>query len=100
MRLRVRHKVRCDRLNTGVLDLFSDRNNNANPQSIVVDGSNNAYVLASTQAGLFNIVNGIENYSTRNDILLDEIVATGSSQLFATYLGGSGDDEPAPALTH
>jgi hypothetical protein len=77
---------------------FLGPNNNANPQSIVIDGNNNAYVLASTQAGLFNIVNGIENYSTGNDILLDEIDATGSSQLFATYLGGSGDDEPG-ALT-
>ena len=70
--------------------------NNAVPQAIVLDGNNDAYVLAYTPSGSFNTVNGIENYSNGNDLLLVEIDPAASTQLFATYLGGSGNDEAAP----
>ena len=72
-------------------------NNNAAPLAIVLDGNNDAYVLAYTPNGSFNTVNGIENYSNGNDLLLVEIDPAASTQLFATYLGGSGNDQPAPA---
>jgi|CZKD01.1.fsa_nt_gi hypothetical protein len=72
-------------------------NNSAVPQAIVLDGNNDAYVLAYAPSGSLNTVNGIENYSNGNDLLLVEIDPAASTQLFATYLGGSGDDQPAPA---
>ena len=76
---------------------FLGPNNNASPWAIVLDGQNDAYVLSSTGSGAFSMVNGIENYSNGTDALLVEIDAAASSQLFATYLGGSVDDQPAPA---
>jgi len=76
---------------------FLGPNNNASPWAIVLDGHNNAYVLASTGSGAFGAVNGIENYGGGNDALLVEIDAAASTQLFATYLGGSADEQPAPA---
>jgi Beta-propeller repeat len=76
---------------------FLGPNNNAVPEAIVLDGSNDAYILAYTGGGLFSTVNGIENFSNGNDILLVEIDPAASTQLFATYLGGSGNEQPAPA---
>ncbi|MFZ0200648.1 MAG: choice-of-anchor D domain-containing protein [Candidatus Sulfotelmatobacter sp.] len=74
---------------------FLGVNNNANPQAIVLDTNNDAYVLASTSSSSFGIVNGIESYSNGNDLLLVEIDPVASSELFATYLGGSADEYPA-----
>jgi len=74
---------------------FLGPNNNANPQSIVLDANNDAYVLASTSSNSFGIVNGIEGYSGGNDLLLVEIDPLASTELFATYLGGSADESPA-----
>ena len=75
---------------------FLGANNGAIPRAIALDSSNDAYVLAFSSSNTFNPVNGIEPYSNGNDILLAEVDATGTSQVFATFLGGSGDDEPAP----
>jgi len=72
-------------------------NNNAVPQAIALDGNNDAYVLGLTPTGSFSTANGIESFSNGNDLLLVEIDPTASTQLFATYLGGSGSDQPAPA---
>jgi Beta-propeller repeat/Abnormal spindle-like microcephaly-assoc'd, ASPM-SPD-2-Hydin len=72
-------------------------NNDAVPQAIVLDGNNDAYILALAGGGLFSTVNGIESFSSGNDVLLVEIDPTASTQLFATYLGGSGNEQPAPA---
>jgi hypothetical protein len=72
-------------------------NNDAVPQAIVLDGNNDAYILALTGSGLFSTVNGIESFSNGNDVLLVEIDPMASTQLFATYLGGSGNEQPAPA---
>ena len=74
---------------------FLGLNNNANPQSIALDANNDAYVLASTPVGTLAIVNGIEGYSSGNDVLLVEIDPLASTELFATYLGGSADEYPA-----
>jgi len=72
-------------------------NNIAVPQAIVLDGDNDAYILGYTASGSFSTVDGIENYSNENDLLLVEIDPTATTQLFASYLGGSGNDQPAPA---
>ena len=74
---------------------FLGLNNNASPQSIALDANNDAFVLASTSTGSFAIVNGIEGYSSGNDVLLVEIDPLASTELFATYLGGSADEYPA-----
>lgn len=76
---------------------FLGPNNEADPQAILLDGRNDAYILAYTGGGLFSTVNGIESFSGGNDILLVELDPAASTQLFATYLGGSGNDQPAPA---
>jgi hypothetical protein len=76
---------------------FLGPNNDAVPQAIALDGRNDAYILAYTGGGLFSTVNGIEQFNSGNDILLVEIDPAAGTQLFATYLGGSGNDQPAPA---
>ena len=74
---------------------FLGPNNNAIPRAIALDSNNDAYVLAFTSSNTFNPVNGMEPYVAGNDLLLAEIDPSGASQLFATFLGGNGDDEPA-----
>lgn len=74
---------------------FLGANNNANPQSIGLDGNNDAYVLASTSSSAFSTVNAIEPYSSGNDMLLVEISPAGDTELFATYLGANADEFPA-----
>jgi Beta-propeller repeat/Abnormal spindle-like microcephaly-assoc'd, ASPM-SPD-2-Hydin len=76
---------------------FLGPNNNATPQAIALDGNNDAYILSSTSSSSFSPVNGIESFSSGNDILLVEIDPAASTQLFATFLGGNGNDQPAPA---
>ncbi len=73
---------------------FLGPNNTAVPQSIVLDGNDNAYVLASTGSSLYGTVNPIESFSNGTDLLLVEIDAAASTQLLATYLGGTGDNQP------
>src|SRR5579864_6284592 len=74
---------------------FLGPNNAATPQALALDSNNNAYVLASTSSGSFNLVNGLESYGNGSDILLSEIDAAGTTQLLATYLGGTGTELPA-----
>jgi hypothetical protein len=74
---------------------FLGPDNYAIPVAIVLDATNDAYVLASTASSSFGIVNGIEPYTMGNDLLLVEIDSTASSELFATYLGGKVDDTAA-----
>jgi hypothetical protein len=71
---------------------FLGLNNYASPQSIALDSSNNAYVVANTNSSAFGTNNAIEGYTNQNDVLLVEIDASATTELFATYLGGSGDD--------
>ncbi len=78
-----------------VYSTFLGPNNNATAQAIVLDSSQDAYVLALTSGSSFGLVNGIEPYTGGNDLLLAEIDPVAGSELFATYLGGSGDDNPA-----
>jgi len=71
---------------------FLGPNNNASPVSIALDSNNNAYVLANTNSPAFSLDNGIEGYTSGEDLLLVEISAAATTEVFATYLGGSGDD--------
>ena len=74
---------------------FLGPNNDANPQAIALDANDDAYVLASTSSTTFGTVNGIEPYANGSDLLLVEIDASASTELFATYLGASGNESPA-----
>ncbi len=76
---------------------FLGPNNFAIPQAIALDRDNNAYIVGFTSSSSFDTVDAIEPYSGGTDVLLVEINATATSQLLATYLGGSGDDTGAPA---
>jgi hypothetical protein len=78
-----------------VYSTFLGPNNGANPQAIALDANNDAYVLASTVSSSFTTVNGIEPYSNESDLLLAEIDPLASTQIFATYVGASGNESPA-----
>jgi hypothetical protein len=79
---------------------FLGANNGATPAAISLDATNDAYIVAYTPSSTFQIVNGIENVSTEgdqylpanNDLLVIEVSPNGAAELFATYLGGSGND--------
>ncbi len=77
---------------TLVYSTFLGPNNYATPAALVLDSSNDAFVLASTTSSSFGIVNGVESYSGGNDVLLAEVDPVAGSELFATYLGGSSDE--------
>ena len=65
------------------------------PAAIVLDASNNAYIAGYSSSSSFALVNGIEAYTNGNDALLVEIDPTGSTELFATFLGANGNEYPA-----
>jgi hypothetical protein len=68
---------------------------NAEPQSLVVDASGDAYVLSESYGGdASQLVNPIEAYTNQWDVLVFEVDPTGSIQLFGTFLGGYGNDFP------
>lgn len=71
---------------------FLGPNNYAVPTAITLDAADDAYVFASTTSSSFGTINSIEDYANGNDGLLVEIDPTGSSELWATYLGGGADD--------
>lgn len=79
---------------TLVYSTFLGPNNFASPQAIALDANDDAYVLASTTSNSFQTGDAIESYTSDLDLLLVEIDASGSTQLFSTYLGGSGADSP------
>jgi hypothetical protein len=62
--------------------------------AIAIDGSGNAYVTGQTQSTDFPPVTGA--FSTTNaggfDVFVSKIAANGSSLLYSTYIGGSGND--------
>jgi len=74
---------------------FLGPNNGAKPQAIALDANNDAYVLSSTTSNSFTTFNGIEPYTNESDLLLVEIDPLAGTQLFATYLGASGNEFPA-----
>jgi Beta-propeller repeat/Abnormal spindle-like microcephaly-assoc'd, ASPM-SPD-2-Hydin len=78
-----------------IYSTFLGPDNYASPQAIAIDASGDAYVLASVYGGSFQATNAIESYSNQSDLLVVEIDPAASTQLFSTYLGGSGEDYPA-----
>ena len=71
---------------------FLGPNNYASPTAIALDANNDAYILATSSSNTFGLVNGIEAYTSGNDALIAEIDPAAASQLFATFLGGSSDE--------
>ena len=61
--------------------------------SVAVDAGGNAYVTGFTASADFPVVNGFQgNRGGGQDAYLLKLNSTGSSIVFSTYLGGSGDD--------
>ncbi len=73
---------------------FLGPNNSASPTTLALDADNDAYVAASTSNSAFDTVNGIEAYSNGADVLVVEIDPLASTQLFASFMGGSEDEVP------
>jgi hypothetical protein len=71
---------------------FLGPNNYASPQSIALDAGDDAYVLATTESATYGTNNGMEGYSGGWDMLLFELDASATTEVFATYLGASGDE--------
>lgn len=69
--------------------------NYASPYTILLDSQMNAYILANTMSPLYQTLNPVEGYRNGFDVLLVEISADATAQLFSTYLGGSGDETPS-----
>jgi hypothetical protein len=74
---------------------FLGPHNGAFPRGIALDGNGDAFVVGSTADDGFTSVSGIEPYSGGTDILLAEVNPSGTAQLIATYIGGSGDEDSA-----
>jgi len=69
--------------------------NDAYPQAIVLDANNDAYVsCVESGSSSFTTVNGIESYTGDNDLLVTEIDPGATTELFATFLGGTADEYP------
>jgi hypothetical protein len=71
---------------------FLGPNNLAIPEALALDTSGNAYVLTTTSSSSYQTTNPIESYTSASDMLLVEINPSTSTQVFSTYLGGSGAD--------
>jgi len=71
---------------------FLGPNNYATPAGIALDSTDDAYVVASTSSPSFQTNDAIEAYTNNGDVLLVEIDPGATTQLFSTYLGGSGND--------
>ncbi len=69
--------------------------NGAFPQAIVLDQNDDAYIVSLTSSPTFTTQNGIEAYTSPDDLLIAELDPAASTELFATYLGGSGAQFPA-----
>jgi len=80
---------------TLVYSTFLGPNNEADPQAIALDTNNDAYILSSSIGSSFSVVDGIEPYTNESDLLLVEIDPLASTQIFATFLGGTANEFPA-----
>ena len=69
-------------------DIYPDQAN-----SIAVDGSGNAWIAGFTYGGKFPLASPLQAASGGfYDATVSEFDSTGSTLLFSTYLGGTGDD--------
>ncbi len=61
--------------------------------SIAVDRAGNAYVTGSIESANFPVVDAFSNsLSGRTDAFVFKLNASGTTAIYSTYLGGSGDD--------
>lgn len=69
-------------------DIYPDQTN-----SIVVDSSGNAWIAGFTYGGKFPVASPLQAASGGlYDAIISELNPTGSTLLFSTYLGGTGDE--------
>ncbi|MCB0202745.1 MAG: SBBP repeat-containing protein, partial [Anaerolineae bacterium] len=69
--------------------------NNSGGQDIALDGDANAYVVGFTRASDFPVTPGAfdPSYNGDNDVFVAKLNAAGSALVYATFLGGSDDDQ-------
>jgi Beta-propeller repeat/Abnormal spindle-like microcephaly-assoc'd, ASPM-SPD-2-Hydin len=74
---------------------FLATNADVNPQSLLVDVNGNAYVFSQSGGGDPSfLVNPIETFNNQSDLVVQEIDPTGALEIFSTFLGGNGTDNP------
>jgi hypothetical protein len=75
--------------------LGGSNNENANLNSVTVDGSGNSYVAGYTDSANFpTTVGAVQPSSGGNrDAFVTKIDPTGTTKLFSTYLGGTGNED-------
>jgi Beta-propeller repeat len=82
-----------------VYSTFLGRSGDDSATGIALDGAGNAYVTGITTSTSFPGVSGSSiqpaNGGGAADAFVTKINATGTAILYSTFLGGSGDDEPA-----
>jgi Calx-beta domain/Carboxypeptidase regulatory-like domain/Beta-propeller repeat len=62
-------------------------------KAIAIDESRNAYITGATSSTNFPLANASQGVNGgQNDAFLTKLNATGSSLIYSTYLGGTGDD--------
>ncbi len=62
-------------------------------RAIAIDESGNAYITGATSSTNFPLANASQSViGGQNDAFLSKLNATGSSLIYSTYLGGTGDD--------
>ena len=79
---------------TGVLDYstYLGGGGSDSGNGIAVDASGNAYVTGGTNSNNFPPKGAYQTYQGGLDAFVTELDSTGSTLVFSTYLGGSGDD--------
>ena len=80
---------------TRTYSTFLGRDNADSGDAIVVDGAGSVFVLGRTQASDFPTLSPLQStYGGSGDLFITQLNAAGSSILFSTFLGGSGNEEP------
>jgi len=77
---------------TLVYSTYLGPNSNSSGVGIQVDANGDAYIIGSSNSSQYTPVNPIEDYMGGSDLLIAEIDPTGSSQLFATFVGAAEDE--------
>lgn len=71
--------------------------NHDNGQGVVVDKSDNIYIVGLTYSPTFPVVNAFDStHNGDSDIFVAKIAENGTSFYFSTFVGGSTDDDTLP----